>query len=47
VKYQIFHREHRRYFASTVGCDEEKIRAYIRNQEDEEHRLQQRPLIQV
>ncbi|MBU0655255.1 MAG: IS200/IS605 family transposase, partial [Gammaproteobacteria bacterium] len=29
------------YFVSTVGRDEEVIRAYIRNQEREDHRLDQ------
>lgn len=31
----------RGYFVSTVGRDEEVIRAYIRNQEKEDHRLDQ------
>lgn len=31
----------RGYFVSTVGRDEEVIRAYIRNQEREDHRLDQ------
>lgn len=31
----------RGYFVSTVGRDEEVIRAYIRNQEAEDHRLDQ------
>ena len=31
----------RRFFVSTVGGDEEAIRAYIRNQEKEDQRLDQ------
>ena len=31
----------RGYFVSTVGCDEETIRDYIRNQEKEDRRLEQ------
>jgi putative transposase len=31
----------RGYFVSTVGIDEETIRAYIRDQEKEDHRLDQ------
>ncbi|MBY5817341.1 hypothetical protein HFN60_17085 [Rhizobium leguminosarum] len=31
----------RGYFVSTVGRDEETIREYIRNQEKEDHRLEQ------
>jgi len=31
----------RGYFGSTVGRDEERIRAYIRNQEQEDQRLDQ------
>ena len=31
----------RGYFVSTVGRDEERIRAYIRNQEQEDQRLDQ------
>jgi putative transposase len=31
----------RGYFVSTVGRDEEVIRNYIRNQEQEDHRLEQ------
>ena len=31
----------RGYFVSTVGCDEEVIRNYIRNQEQEDQRLEQ------
>lgn len=31
----------RGYFASTVGADEEMIANYIRNQEDEDKRLDQ------
>lgn len=31
----------RGYFVSTVGRDEETIRQYIRNQEKEDHRLEQ------
>jgi putative transposase len=31
----------RGYFVSTVGCDEETIRQYIRNQEEEDKRLDQ------
>lgn len=33
------------YFVSTVGRDEEVIRAYIRNQEAEDHRLEQLQLL--
>jgi len=36
-----FHFWARGYCVSTVGLDEEKIRAYIRNQEDEEKRQEQ------
>lgn len=35
----------RGYFVSTVGRDEEVIRAYIRNQENEDHRLEQLQLL--
>ena len=31
----------RGYFVSTVGADEETIASYIRNQEDEDNRLDQ------
>lgn len=31
----------RGFFVSTVGLNEEDVRAYIRNQEDEDHRLEQ------
>jgi putative transposase len=31
----------RGYFVSTVGLDEETVREYIRNQEEEEERLEQ------
>ena len=34
----------RGYFVSTVGLDEEKVRAYIRNQEHEDERLDQMKL---
>jgi putative transposase len=34
----------RGYFVSTVGLDEEMVRAYIRNQEHEEERLDQMKL---
>jgi putative transposase len=34
----------RGYFASTVGRDESVIREYIRNQEQEDHRLDQMKL---
>jgi len=34
----------RGYFVSTVGLDEEIIRAYIRNQEHEDERLDQMKL---
>ena len=33
-----------RYFVSTVGLDEEMVRAYIRNQEDEDERYDQMKL---
>ena len=36
-----FHFWARGYCVSTVGLDEEMVRAYIRNQEDEEKRLEQ------
>ena len=39
-----FHFWARGYCVSTVGLDEEKIRAYIRAQEDEEKRQEQLPL---
>ena len=39
-----FHFWARGYCVSTVGLDEEKIRAYIRDQEDEEKRQEQLPL---
>jgi putative transposase len=39
-----FHFWARGYCVSTVGLDEEKIRAYIRNQEEEEKRQEQLPL---
>ena len=35
----------RGYFASTVGRDEQVIRAYIRHQEQEDHRLEQLKLM--
>lgn len=35
----------RRYFVSTVGRDEQVIRAYIRNQEQEDRRLDQLQLL--
>lgn len=31
----------RGYFVSTVGLDEEMVRAYIRHQEDEDERYEQ------
>jgi putative transposase len=31
----------RGYFVSTVGADEEVVRAYIQNQEKEDHRVEQ------
>ncbi len=31
----------RGYFVSTVGTDEEVVRAYIRDQEKEDHRIEQ------
>ncbi len=31
----------RGYFVSTVGADEEVVRAYIREQEQEDHRVEQ------
>jgi putative transposase len=31
----------RGYFVSTVGADEEVVRAYIREQEKEDHRIEQ------
>jgi len=34
----------RGYFVSTVGLDEEMVRAYIRNQEHEDERLDQMKL---
>jgi putative transposase len=34
----------RGYFVSTVGRDEEVIRNYTRNQEVEDHQLEQLPL---
>jgi len=34
----------RGYFVSTVGADEETVRAYIRNQEQEDQRLEQTTL---
>lgn len=34
----------RGYFVSTVGLDEYMVRAYIRNQEDEDERYDQRKL---
>jgi len=30
-----------RYYVSTVGTDEEVVRAYIKNQEKEDHRVEQ------
>jgi putative transposase len=39
-----FHFWARGYCVSTVGLDEEMIRAYIRNQEEEEKRQEQLPL---
>jgi putative transposase len=36
----------RGYFVSTVGRDEEVIRAYIRNQEAEDRRLEQLRLLE-
>ena len=39
-----FHFWARGYCVSTIGLDEEKIRAYIRNQEEEERRQEQLPL---
>ena len=35
----------RGYYVSTVGADEEVIRAYIRHQEDEDNRLEQLALL--
>jgi len=35
----------RGYFVSTVGRDEQMIRAYIRNQEEEDRRLEQLQLL--
>ena len=39
--YAGYHFWARGYFVSTVGRDEERIRAYIRNQEQEDQRLDQ------
>ena len=36
----------RGYYVSTVGLDEETIRAYIRNQEEEDRRIDQLSLVQ-
>ena len=35
----------RGYFVSTVGADEEVVRAYIREQEQEDHRVEQLQLL--
>jgi putative transposase len=43
-KYTGFHFWARGYCVSTVGLDEQKIRAYIRDQEEEEKRQEQLPL---
>ena len=37
----------RGYFVSTVGADETVVRAYIRDQEQEDQRLEQPPFVQV
>ena len=35
----------RGYFVSTIGADEEVVRAYIREQEQEDHRVEQLQLL--
>jgi putative transposase len=39
--YKGMHFGARGYFVSTVGADEEVVRAYIQNQEKEDHRVEQ------
>ena len=43
--YNVMHFLARGYFVSTVGTDEEVVRAYIRNQEKEDHRIEQLSLL--
>lgn len=43
-KYRGYHFWARGYFVSTVGCNEEVVRQYIRNQEKEDKRLEQQSL---